>query len=210
MTVQNKSLTCAVTEFKYDEETGVFECYGNTKGNIDHAKDRTMDGAYQKSIEQHKANGTMPNMFWAHNPHELPVGKWLDMREDAKGLWMKGKLSKTTMGSDIEILAKDGALDSFSIGYSVGEERWNAEKGCNDLLEIKIIETSWVNRPCNEESRLIGIKSMLDNNELPTKRDLEKMLREQGLSKKQAEKIASKYDPTPEPDCVFAAMSKLS
>ena len=169
-----------------------------------------MDGAYQKSIDTHKANGTMPKMFWAHNPHELPVGKWLDMREDAKGLWMKGKLSKTTMGSDIEILAKDGALDSFSIGYSVGEERWNAEKGCNDLLEIKIIETSWVNRPCNEESRLIGIKSMLDNNELPTKRDLEKMLREQGLSKKQAEKIASKYDPTPEPECVFAAMSKLS
>ena len=207
----NKMIQMAVSSFKYDEGTGTFECYGNVKGNIDHAKDRTLDGAYVKSIERHKSNGTMPKMFWMHNPYDLPVGKWIDMREDAKGLWMKGKLSKTAMGKDIEILAKDGALDSFSIGYSVIEEKWNHEKNCNDLIELDIVETSWVNMACNEESRLVGIKAKMEQDELPTKRELEKFLRESGLSRKQAEVIASKYDDsvTEQPVDIFVQIANM-
>ncbi len=211
MTVQNKSLAVGITDFKAKDDSAMsFTCYGNVKNIRDHAYDVTKDGAFVNSVLKHKAEGTMPKMFLNHSQWETPIGVWVDMVEDEKGLLLEGKFANTEKGREVYELMKLGAMDSFSIGYRVIDEKWNDQAGYNELKEIDIMEISAVNFPCNEESRLVGIKSMLDNNELPTKRDLEKLLREQGLSKKQAEKIASKYDPTPAPECVFAAMSKLS
>ena len=189
-------MACTISEVKMDASTGEFTCYGNVKGNVDHALDKTMHGAYIESVKAHKAAGTMPGMFWMHKSHDLPVGVWLDMEEDVKGLKMRGRLSKTSLGSDIEILAKDGALDKFSIGYWVEDEKWNHE-GFNELHKINITEVSWVTRACNEESVLLDIKSKMADGELPTKRELEKLLREEcGFSKRQANRIANDYDPT--------------
>lgn len=186
---------CAVSNVKMDAETGEFTCYGNVKGNVDHAFDKTMNGAYIESIKRHKMNGTMPQMFWMHKSYDLPVGVWLDMEEDEVGLKMRGRLSKTNLGSDIEVLAKDGALNMFSIGYEVEDERWNSD-GYNELRKINITEVSWVTRACNEESVLLDIKSKVSNGELPTKRELEKVLREEcGFSKRQANRIANNYNP---------------
>lgn len=200
MTVKNKSvrhIVVPVTEFKYDSATGEFSCYANVKGVIDHAQDRTVDGCFTDSIARHKANGTMPKMFWMHNPYGLPVGPWFEMREDEKGLFMRGKLSKTTMGMDIETLAKDKALDSFSIGYQVIEEKWNTALKCNDLIKVHVVEVSWVNFACNEESRLQEIKSHLEEGKLPTKAELREILDSVGwLSKRQIEKITGVYQPS--------------
>lgn len=194
--MKTKKLEYGVSNFKYDQETGEFSCYGNVKGNIDHAQDRTLDGAYRNSIKRHEMNGTMPKMFWMHNPFELPVGKWLEMREDEKGLFLRGKLSKTSMGRDIEILARDGALDSFSIGYTEVQSKWNHEKGCNDLIELDIKEISWVTFAANEESRLVDIKSKLSEGGTPTKAELRELLKSiPGLSKRHIERITSAYKP---------------
>ena len=131
-----KYMVVPATNFKMDVKTGLFTAYANTKNFIDHVKDRAVDGCYLNSISKHKVAKTMPKMFWSHNPYELPVGAWKSMDEDAKGLLMSGKLSKTTMGKDIEILADDGALDSFSIGYQTIKEKWNNLKDCNDLKNV--------------------------------------------------------------------------
>ena len=184
-----------VVGFKLDEKTGEFECYANVKGVVDHAKDRSMDGCFTKSIDEHSVNGTRPKMLWSHNPRELPVGTWVKMAEDEKGLRMTGKLSKTTMGRDIEILAKDMALDSFSIGYEEVESKWNHTDGCNDIFEYKIHEVSWVNFACNEPSKLESIKEKMAAKDLPTKRDLQKLLQEFGLSNSESKSITDKYDP---------------
>lgn len=183
-----------VTDFKYDAKTGEFTCYGNVKHIVDNALDKAMNGCYQKSIDSHAAAGTMPKMLWSHNPYELPVGKWLSWEEDEKGLKLTGKLSKTVKGSDIEILAKDGALDSFSIGYIEKDAKWNTTTKCNELYEVDVKEVSWVNFACNEDSTLESIKSKMDDGKVPTKRELEKHLRESGLSKKQAEIVCSRYN----------------
>ncbi|GAI98217.1 unnamed protein product, partial [marine sediment metagenome] len=76
-------MECTITEVKMDAKTGEFTCYGNVKGNVDHAMDKTMNGAYIESIKAHKAAGTMPGMFWMHKSFDLPVGVWVDMEEDA-------------------------------------------------------------------------------------------------------------------------------
>jgi len=209
-----KYMVVPATDFKMDNDTGLFTAYANTKNFIDHAKDRAIDGCYMKSIEKHKSAKTMPKMFWSHNPYELPVGAWKDMREDSKGLLVKGGLSKTSMGKDIKILADDGALDSFSSGYQVIEEKWNHTKNCNDLIDIHVKEISWVNFACNEESLLQEMKSAMKNGELPTRRELEKLLREaMHLSKSQAQNIVARYDDSPietKSKDIFDLMAKLS
>lgn len=189
-----KYMQVPVTDFKYDAETGTFTCYGNVKHIVDNALDKAMNGCYRKSIDKHSAQGTMPKMLWSHNPYELPVGKWLKWEEDEKGLKMTGELADTAMGKDIEVLAKMGALDSFSIGYIEMDAKWNSVEKCNELYEVDVKEVSWVNFACNEDSTLESIKSKMDDGKVPTKRELEKHLRESGLSKKQAEIICSRYD----------------
>lgn len=191
-----------VTNFKFDVKTGEFTCYGNVKNIIDYAGDRTVDGCFVGTIAEHRSKGTMPLMLWMHNPYELPVGVWVDWEEDEKGLFMKGRLSQTTMGKDIEILAKDGAIKKFSIGYRVEKGRWNEELDSYDLLAVKVMEVSWVNFACNDESDLQEMKSLLDEGELPTKRQLQDLLRKTGLSKRQAERIVNQYEPETKEDAI--------
>ena len=117
------------------DNTRSFTCYGNVKNVVDRARDRVIDGAYRDSISSHKNAGTMPKMFWMHNPWDLPIGTWTEMEEDSKGLLMTGIFADTTKGRDTYQLYKEKALDSFSIGSNVNDEKWNQTLGCNDLIK---------------------------------------------------------------------------
>lgn len=195
----NKQMVMRVSNFKSEPETMRFTCYGNVKGNIDHAQDRTLDGAYQNSIKLHKSNGTMPKMLWMHNPYETPVGKWVDMKEDAHGLFLEGEFADTEKGRELYKLMKMGALDSFSIGYKIVSEQWNKDKDCNDLIELDIREISVVNMACNELSTLQSIKLLQDDDIDLTDRMIQDMLRDQGISKRKAEKLVNQYKAAQEP-----------
>lgn len=205
-----KYMTVPVLDFKYNDDNGKFECYGNTKNIIDHALDRAVDGCYTKSISNHKKNGTMPSMLWSHDPQQLPVGVYSDMGEDSIGLKMKGEVIDTTMGNDIRKLARKKALTKFSIGYREIESSWNNDLKCNDLKELDIREVSWVNFACNEESSLItDMKSLLVVGKLPTIRELEKILRDScSLSKSEAAMIANCYKPDMKKD-IFDLMAEI-
>ncbi|AUR81353.1 prohead protease [Vibrio phage 1.072.O._10N.286.48.A12] len=185
-----------MTDFKVkSEKDRSFTCYGNVKGNIDHALDRTLDGAYQDSIDEHKANGTMPKMFWNHQSWELPVGTWPHMEEDSTGLLLEGKMSSAGKGGDIFTLMQEGAVDSFSIGYRVIEEKWNSDKRCNDLIKLNVMEISPVNFACNELSTLQSIQKSLREGDILSKSDLRQLLQmsQVGLSKRQIENITCRY-----------------
>lgn len=194
----NKTLDLGVLEFKALSGERTFSCYGNVKGNIDHALDRVVDGAYRDSIASHKAAGTMPKFFWMHNPWDTPVGVWTAMEEDSKGLYLEGKFSNTPKGNELYELYKDNALDSFSIGYRVKDEKWNSTLGCNDLIKIDVREISAVTFACNEESRLVEIKSKLGEGKVLTKAELRALLESvpAGLSKRQIERITADYKPS--------------
>ena len=194
----NKTLDLGVLEFKALSGERAFSCYGNVKGNIDHALDRVVDGAYRDSIASHKAAGTMPKFFWMHNPWDTPVGVWTAMEEDSKGLYLEGKFSNTPKGNELYELYKDNALDSFSIGYRVNDEKWNSSLGCNDLIKVDIREISAVTFACNEESRLVEIKSKLGEGKVLTKAELRALLESVPacLSKRQIERITADYKPS--------------
>lgn len=193
--MNNKQFQVFKVKVDADSDAMTFTAYGNVKNVADKVNDIAVDGCYQKSIDRHKGEGTMPRMLWSHDPKQLPVGVITSIEEDNHGLKFSGKLSDTTLGREIYALAKDGALDSFSIGYIVKDEEYDRKTGINYLKEIDIKEISWVNFACNEASLLQEVKSNMENDKLPTQRELKKLLQENcELSARQADKIAGKYN----------------
>ncbi len=196
--MRTKRAVFQISDFKAVDNTRSFTCYGNVKNVVDHARDRVIDGAYRDSIAAHKNAGTMPKMFWMHNPWDLPIGTWTEMEEDSKGLLMTGIFADTTKGRDTYHLYKEKALDSFSLGYNVNDEKWNQTLGCNDLIKVDIVEVSAVTFACNEESQLVDIKTRLHDGEFLSKSDLRKLLESTpaGLSKRQIARITADYNPS--------------
>ena len=56
-------------------------------------------------------------MLWQHDPAQ-PIGIWDEVREDARGLYVKGRLLEAVgRGREAAALIAAGAIDGLSIGY---------------------------------------------------------------------------------------------
>lgn len=183
-------------QVKEVDETGVFSGYGSVFGNIDHGRDMVIKGAFEKTLAQHTANGTMPLMFYSHNVNK-ENGEWLEMHEDEVGLFGKGRLWIDGPNPDPDALKayrgmkKSKGKMGLSIGYDIpeGGAEHVKEGGFWKLKEINLYEVSPTPLPMNELARVEVVKSI---EEIETVRDFERFLRDSGWSKKQAVEIASK------------------
>jgi len=171
--------------FKFNEESGTFEGYASKFGGVDSYGDTVMKGAYEESLE----NRDRPvRMRWNH--YGEVIGKWLEMREDEDGLYVKGQLTPGhSKAEDIKALLKHGAIDGLSIGYFVQESEPNGYGGQN-LQKIDLIEISVVEEPADLSATITGIKSAIEKAE--TLADLERSLRDAGLSKSVATALVSR------------------
>ena len=69
---------------------GVFEGYASLFGIVDAGGDTIAPGAFRQSISERGPAGI--RMLFQHDPVQ-PVGVWLELREDAAGLFVRGRLS---------------------------------------------------------------------------------------------------------------------
>jgi len=176
-------------------DSGQFEGYGSTFGNVDLGGDVVMKGAFSESLDEWRKQGEWPQMFWMHRPDQVP-GKWLDMHEDDKGLKMKGELLPTTIGNDVKILMKARAVRALSIGFSLDDPKdFSFKDGVRLLHRINLWETSPVSMPMNPKARISAVKARLHEQGVSItdfKRELEQWLRTKGLSKSQSISLASR------------------
>jgi uncharacterized protein len=112
---------------------------------------------------------------------------WTDAGEDRVGLRMKGRLSRTTRGSEARSLALDGAL-GLSIGFATRDAV--RENGRRVLKDIQLFEVSLVAIPANPQARLVSVKSAVEGGEI-TPRTVERLLLSGGLPQKLAKAIIS-------------------
>ena len=170
-------------------EDGSIEGYGSVFGVRDNYDDVIAAGAFKSTLAAHKAEGTMPAMLWQHDPSQ-PIGIWTEMREDAKGLLIKGKLAlETRQGAEAYALLKLGALTGLSIGFIAKQWGYDRDTEVRNLTEIDLWEVSMVTFPANEKARVTGVKSSSD---LATPKDAERILREAGFSKSEATTYVSR------------------
>jgi HK97 family phage prohead protease len=135
----------------------VISGYASLFGRKDQGGDVVQKGAYAASLKRLGDEGRRVKMLWQHDPGQ-PIGIWDDVHEDAKGLWVKGRLlPEVEKGREAAALLAAGAIDGLSIGYrTVKAERDG--KGQRLLQELELWEVSLVTFPMLPEAR-VGSKS---------------------------------------------------
>ncbi len=172
-------------------EDGTIEGYGSIFNFVDSYSDVVEQGAFTKSLADHKSKGTMPAMLWQHEEDE-PIGVWTEMSEDKSGLKVKGRLVlETQKGREAYALLKAGAINGLSIGFMATKRAYDETGNIRTVSEIDLWEVSLVTFPANTKARITDVKSV-SVDEINTPSQAEKVLREAGFSKSDATAFASR------------------
>ena len=177
-------------KFSAASEAGQFVAYASTFGGAPDAYgDIVTPGAFAKTIADHRAAGTAPALFWAHD-HKQPIGVITQLVEDTRGLRMDGKLTlEVARAAEAYALMKAGAL-AFSIGYQIVSSTPLGKRG-RQLNEIKLYEVSAVAIPANSNATLLSVKVRPDLVDQHNPRVIEQILRDAGVARSQAKRIVS-------------------
>ncbi|WP_143872523.1 HK97 family phage prohead protease [Catenovulum sediminis] len=179
-------------EVKSVQQTGEFEGYASVFGNKDSHDDVIVKGAFSKSIAEWKSKGRMPSLLWQHKRDE-PIGVYTEIKEDDYGLYVKGKLlvDDDPLAKRAHAHMKAGSISGLSIGYRLMDWEYDKEMEAWRLKEIDLREVSLVTFPSNDESRINNVKSSFELGEIPKPKELERALRDVGMSQKQAKAFMS-------------------
>ncbi len=134
-------------------EGTLIEGYASVFGARDQGGDVVEAGAYAASLKRLAARGGRVKMLWQHDPAR-PIGVWDEVREDARGLWVKGRiLTEVAQGREAAALVGAGAIDGLSIGYRTLKARKD-DAGRRMLAEVELWEVSLVTFPMLTEARV--------------------------------------------------------
>jgi HK97 family phage prohead protease len=123
-------------------KTLVIEGYASLFGVEDLAGDVVRAGAFARSLMR----GAGVGMLLQHLGGRT-AGRWTAMREDGRGLFVRGLVSdETTAGQAALGLIADKALNGLSIGFIARDWSPRAVRG-RELREIELREISLVTSP---------------------------------------------------------------
>jgi HK97 family phage prohead protease len=137
-------------------EDGTVEGYASLFGEIDQARDMVVRGAFRASLAV-RGPRRVPMLF-QHDPSE-PVGIWLDLREDATGLYARGRLiPEVARARELLSLLRAGAIDGLSIGFRAAKARIDPRTRVRSLLAVDLWEISIVTFPLLAGARVRAVK----------------------------------------------------
>ncbi len=149
-------------------EGSVIEGYASLFGEADRGGDVVERGAYAASLAALEAKERRVRMLWQHDPAQ-PIGVWDEVREDAKGLYVKGRLlPDVARAREAAALLEAGAIEGLSIGYRTVRATKD-DTGRRRLHELELWEVSLVTFPMLPDAR-VGAKG--DDPEACLMRDL--------------------------------------
>ncbi|MEM9426708.1 MAG: HK97 family phage prohead protease [Pseudomonadota bacterium] len=134
-------------------EGSVIEGYASLFGALDRGGDVVEPGAYAASLKSLDVAKRRVRMLWQHDPSE-PIGVWDEVREDAKGLYVKGRLlPDVARAREAAALLEAGAIEGLSIGYRTVRATKD-EHGRRRLKELELWEVSLVTFPMLPDARV--------------------------------------------------------
>jgi HK97 family phage prohead protease len=194
MKTKHLTSTFEMKEVKEDEEFFYFEGYGATFGNVDFGGDVILKGAFSRTLTK---MATVP-VLYQHNTRE-PVGIFTELKEDEKGLYVKGKLPKSDSMVRDRIIPqmKVGSISKMSIGYMVTDSEWKGDMRI--LKELELFEISLVTFPMNDQANITAMKGEegykitkdMVENDVKSIREAEEMLRDAGFSQSASKAMIS-------------------
>ncbi|MEZ5841422.1 MAG: HK97 family phage prohead protease [Hyphomicrobiales bacterium] len=163
---------------------GTFSGYASLFGIADLGADVVEPGAFSRSIAERGPAGI--KMLYQHDPAE-PIGAWSEVREDARGLFVAGRLmSEVARGREVLALMRAGILDGLSIGFETRRAIADPANGTRRLIDVDLWEISIVTFPMLPGARVSSVKAGAGR-PLPSLREFERWLtRSAGLSRTEA------------------------
>lgn len=143
-------------EFKANSDKRTFEGYAST-WDLDLGLDKIEKGAFKKTIAERFPKNDI-KILWQHD-YTKPIGLPSHMEEDSKGLFIQGKISKTSLGDEAIELMKDGVVDKMSIGYDVVKDDISEDGQVRHLKELVLYEFSPVTFPMNTGADILSVKT---------------------------------------------------
>lgn len=179
-------------QVKAVEDDGTFSGYGSIFGVEDSYGEVVQQGAFADSLKEIKAKGRPVPVLWQHSTRD-PIGTYEELKEDKKGLFVKGKLliDDLPLAKQAHALMKAGAVSGLSIGYLVRESNYDEKTKIRTLLKLDLMEISIVTFPAADDARIDAVKAKITRGEHITIREFEGILREKGFSRSDAEDIAA-------------------
>ena len=178
--MEHKQLNLAKCEVKMGAEGSLkFSGYASVFDGLDSYGDTIQAGAYKETIE----NRDRPvQLRWNH--YGPVIGKFTEIYEDEKGLFVSGELTKGhSVAEDTAALLRHGAISGLSIGYAVKD--FEQQGVVRVLKDIELFEISVVETPADNNAHITTVKSA-------TKlKDVEQILRQKGFSQKEATEIVA-------------------
>jgi len=124
-------------------------------GQANLGKDVVMPGPFRDSLRK-RGTGEV-RLLWQHDPAK-PIGRWLSIAEDGRGLRVRGKLNLAVeRARDIHALIRDGAVDGLSIGFRVERARAERPTGLRRLEKPDLWEISAMTLPVLPEARVATV-----------------------------------------------------
>lgn len=143
------------------DDDGVFFGYASLFGVTDLVGDLMMPGAFQASLQRRGVDGI--KLLHQHEP-AAPVGRWLDLKEDDRGLKVRGQLhAGTSRGREVLSLMRAGILDGLSIGFRTVRARSEPKTGIRRVAEVDLWEISIVTFPMLPGARVGQVAAPVDD-----------------------------------------------
>ncbi len=135
---------------KLDDTHVEISGYGNVYQALDLTGDVVEKNAFANSLVDHKSRGTMPDMLFEHDKRKI-CGKWLEVKEDSYGLFLRGVVNNTGAYKNVVSNIKKGGLTGLSIGFIIT----NAVRRNNVryIVQGRLEEVSLVGTPANPFAR---------------------------------------------------------
>lgn len=137
--------------------SGTFEGYASLFGVMDLGRDVVMPGAFRHTLTARGTHGV--RLLWQHDPAR-PIGRWMRLEEDHRGLRVCGRLDlDQPLGREVHGLMRRGLIDGLSIGYRTESERHDPETGLRRIDRIDLWEISLVTFPMLPQARVTAVKA---------------------------------------------------
>lgn len=179
-------------EVKAAEDADILHvrAYALAFGNVDSYGDIISEKACDAYLAGEDAGRT--KLCYQHSMQDV-IGVITAKGVDEKGMWFEADILPTTLGKDVALLMRAGAIDEISIGYYTDEYHYEKRAGYDRELRIldaiTIVEISPVTRAANPKAVVTDMKAeeiiSEEENPLTTDKDMEEM-------KKQLEAIEQK------------------
>ena len=145
-----------------DMKKGIVTGYFSHFNSLDSDGDIIRPGAYLKTIRENGPNSSRPRIkhLLNHDSHK-PLGKLIDLKEDATGLYYESQVGTHDLGIDFIKMVESGLISEHSVGFQTIKRSALKEGDAKfELTELKLYEgsslTAW---GANMNTPITGMKS---------------------------------------------------